>query len=160
MSMPKVAVIMGSKSDWEEMKGAVELLKQFGVDVEAKIISAHRTPEFLYEYAKSVSNSGVEVIIAGAGGAAHLPGMLAALTQLPVIGVPITSKLLGFDSLLSIVQMPTGVPVAAVGIGNAKNAAFYALRILGIKYPEIALKLKQYIEEMKKEVLALKLGEV
>ena len=160
MSMPKVAVIIGSKSDWEEMKGAVELLKQFDVDVEAKIISAHRTPEFLYEYAKSVSNNGVEVIIAGAGGAAHLPGMLAALTQLPVIGVPITSKQLGLDSLLSIVQMPTGVPVATVGIGNAKNAALYALRILGIKYPEIASRLKHYIEEMKKEALALKLEEV
>ncbi|MDK6028911.1 5-(carboxyamino)imidazole ribonucleotide mutase [Ignisphaera sp. 4213-co] len=156
--MPKVAVIMGSKNDWEYMKEAVELLKQFGVEVEARVVSAHRTPEHMFEFAKSAAEKGFEVIIAGAGGAAHLPGMVASLTHLPVIGVPIPSKHLnGIDSLLSIVQTPSGVPVATVGIGNAKNAALLALRILGIKYPEIAEKLKKFAEEMKNEVLSTKL---
>lgn len=157
--MPKVAVIMGSKSDWEYMKEAVELLKQFGVEVEARVVSAHRTPDFMYEFAKAAADKGIEVIIAGAGGAAHLPGMTASLTHLPVIGVPIPSKHLnGLDSLLSIVQMPYGVPVATVAIGNAKNAALLALRILGIKYPEIAEKLKKFMEEVRNEVLATGLG--
>lgn len=156
--MPKVAVIMGSKSDWEYMREAVELLKEFGVEVEARVISAHRTPELIYEYAKTATERGIEVIIAGAGGAAHLPGITASLTHLPVIGVPIPSKHLnGLDSLLSIVQMPYGVPVATVAIGNAKNAALLALRILGIKYPEIAEKLKRFIEKMREEVLLAKL---
>jgi 5-(carboxyamino)imidazole ribonucleotide mutase len=156
--MPKVAVIMGSKSDWEYMKEAVELLKSFGVEVEARVVSAHRTPEFMMEYAKMASERGIEVIIAGAGGAAHLPGMTASLTHLPVIGVPIPSKNLnGLDSLLSIVQMPYGVPVATVAIGGAKNAALLALRILGIKYPEISEKVKKFMEEMKNEVLNTKL---
>jgi phosphoribosylaminoimidazole carboxylase, PurE protein len=156
--VPKVAVIMGSKSDWEYMREAVELLKEFGVEVEARVISAHRTPELIYEYAKTATESGIEVIIAGAGGAAHLPGITASLTHLPVIGVPIPSKHLnGLDSLLSIVQMPYGVPVATVAIGNAKNAALLALRILGIKYPEIAEKLKRFIEKMREEVLLAKL---
>lgn len=156
--MPKVAVIMGSKSDWEYMREAVELLKQFGVEVEARVVSAHRTPEFMYEFAKTAADKGIEVIIAGAGGAAHLPGMTASLTHLPVIGVPIPSKHLnGLDSLLSIVQMPYGVPVATVAIGNAKNAALLALRILGIRYTEIAEKLKKFMEEMKSEVLATRL---
>ncbi|MDT7876505.1 MAG: 5-(carboxyamino)imidazole ribonucleotide mutase [Sulfolobaceae archaeon] len=156
--MPKVAVIMGSKSDWEYMKEAVELLKSFGVEVEARVVSAHRTPEFMMEYAKTASERGIEVIIAGAGGAAHLPGMTASLTHLPVIGVPIPSKNLnGLDSLLSIVQMPYGVPVATVAIGGAKNAALLALRILGIKYPEISEKVKKFMEEMKNEVLNTKL---
>uniref|UniRef100_A0A7J3Z4K5 N5-carboxyaminoimidazole ribonucleotide mutase n=1 Tax=Ignisphaera aggregans TaxID=334771 RepID=A0A7J3Z4K5_9CREN len=156
--MPKVAVIMGSKSDWEYMREAVELLKEFGVEVEARVISAHRTPELIYEYAKTTTERGIEVIIAGAGGAAHLPGITASLTHLPVIGVPIPSKHLnGLDSLLSIVQMPYGVPVATVAIGNAKNAALLALRILGIKYPEIAEKLKRFIEKMREEVLLAKL---
>ena len=156
--MPKVAVIMGSKSDWECMREAVELLKEFGVEVEARVVSAHRTPEFIYEFAKTAAERGIEVIIAGAGGAAHLPGMTASLTHLPVIGVPIPSKHLnGLDSLLSIVQMPYGVPVATVAIGNAKNAALLALRILGIKYPEIAEKLKKFAEKMKEEVLLSKL---
>ncbi|MEM0228319.1 MAG: 5-(carboxyamino)imidazole ribonucleotide mutase, partial [Ignisphaera sp.] len=116
--MPRVAVIMGSKSDWEYMREAVELLKQFGVEVEARVVSAHRTPEFIYEFAKTAADKGIEVIIAGAGGAAHLPGITASLTHLPVIGVPIPSKHLnGLDSLLSIVQMPYGVPVATVAIG-------------------------------------------
>ncbi|MEM4756914.1 MAG: 5-(carboxyamino)imidazole ribonucleotide mutase, partial [Desulfurococcaceae archaeon] len=113
--MPKVAVIMGSKSDWEYMKEAVDVLKQFGVDVEVRVVSAHRTPEFMFEFAKTAAERGIEVIIAGAGGAAHLPGMTASLTHLPVIGVPIPSKYLnGLDSLLSIVQMPYGTPVATV----------------------------------------------
>jgi len=156
--VPKVAVIMGSKSDWEYMREAVELLKEFGVEVEARVISAHRTPELIYEYAKTTTERGIEVIIAGAGGAAHLPGITASLTHLPVIGVPIPSKHLnGLDSLLSIVQMPYGVPVATVAIGNAKNAALLALRILGIKYPEIAEKLKRFIEKMREEVLLAKL---
>lgn len=156
--MPKVAVIMGSKSDWEYMREAVELLKEFGVEVEARVVSAHRTPEFMYEFAKTAAERGIEVIIAGAGGAAHLPGMTASLTHLPVIGVPIPSKHLnGLDSLLSIVQMPYGVPVATVAIGNAKNAALLALRILGIKYPEIAEKLEKFAEKMREEVLSTKL---
>jgi 5-(carboxyamino)imidazole ribonucleotide mutase len=156
--IPKVAVIMGSKNDWEYMKEAVEILKQFGVEVEARVVSAHRTPEFMFEFAKTAAEKGIEVIIAGAGGAAHLPGMVASLTHLPVIGVPIPSKYLnGLDSLLSIVQMPYGTPVATVAIGNARNAALLALRILGIKYPEIAEKLKKFAEDMKNEVLSTRL---
>lgn len=156
--MPKVAVIMGSKNDWEYMKEAVEVLRQFGVEVEARVVSAHRTPEFMFEFAKTAAEKGFEVIIAGAGGAAHLPGMVASLTHLPVIGVPIPSKHLnGLDSLLSIVQMPYGTPVATVAIGGARNAALLALRILGIKYPEIAEKLKRFAEEMKNEVLSTRL---
>lgn len=153
--MPKVAVLMGSKSDWEYMKEAVDTLRQFGVEVEVKVLSAHRTPEHVFDYAKRAMERGFEVIIAGAGGAAHLPGVLAALTTLPVIGVPIPSKHLnGLDSLLSIVQMPPGVPVATVGIGGAKNAALLALRILSLKYDEIRVKLENYIEEMKNQVLS------
>lgn len=156
--MPKVAIIMGSKSDWDYMKEAVELLKQFEVEVEARIVSAHRTPEFMFEFAKTAAEKGFDVIIAGAGGAAHLPGMVASLTHLPVIGVPIPSKHLnGLDSLLSIVQMPYGTPVATVAIGNAKNAALLALRILGVKYADIAKKVKKFIEEMKNEVLSTRL---
>jgi len=156
--VPRVAVIMGSKSDWEYMREAVELLKRFGVDVEARVVSAHRTPEFTFEFAKTAAERGVEVIIAGAGGAAHLPGVVASLTHLPVIGVPIPSKHLnGLDSLLSIVQMPYGIPVATVAIGNARNAALLALRILGIKYPEIAEKLRKFAEEMRNEVLSTRL---
>lgn len=146
---------MGSKSDWEFMKEAVELLKRFGVDVEVRVMSAHRTPEFTFEYAKSAAERGIEVIIAGAGGAAHLPGVVASLTHLPVIGVPIPSRNLnGLDSLLSMVQMPYGVPVATVAIGNARNAALLALRILGIKYQWIVEKLRIFAEEMKNEVLS------
>ncbi len=156
--MPRVAIIMGSKNDWEYMKEAYELLKSFDVDVEAKVVSAHRTPDYMFSFAKSAKDEGFEVIIAGAGGAAHLPGMVASLTTLPVIGVPIPTKQLnGLDSLLSIVQMPYGVPVATVAIGNAKNAALLALRILSIKYDDIAHKLKTFVEKMKDEVLASKL---
>ncbi|ACP35262.1 5-(carboxyamino)imidazole ribonucleotide mutase [Saccharolobus islandicus] len=152
--MPKVAVIMGSRNDWEYMKEAVEILKQFGVDYEARVVSAHRTPEFMMQYAKEAEKRGIEVIIAGAGGAAHLPGMVASLTSLPVIGVPIPSKNLnGLDSLLSIVQMPYGVPVATVAIGGAKNAALLAIRILGIKYKDLAEKIKKFSEDMRNDVL-------
>jgi len=156
--VPKVAVIMGSKTDWEYMKEAVEILKQFNVDCEVEVVSAHRTPEFMMQYAKEASNRGIEVIIAGAGGAAHLPGMVASLTHLPVIGVPIPSKHLnGLDSLLSIVQMPYGVPVATVAIGGAKNAALLAVRILSIKYKDLEEKLKRFMEEMKNDVLNTRL---
>jgi 5-(carboxyamino)imidazole ribonucleotide mutase len=152
--VPKVAVIMGSRNDWEYMKEAVEILKQFGVNYEARVVSAHRTPEFMMQYAKEAEKRGIEVIIAGAGGAAHLPGMVASLTSLPVIGVPIPSKNLnGLDSLLSIVQMPYGVPVATVAIGGAKNAALLAIRILGIKYKDLAEKIKKFSEDMRNDVL-------
>jgi len=149
---------MGSKNDWEYMKEAYDFLKSFDVEVEAKVISAHRTPDYMFSFAKNAKDEGFEVIIAGAGGAAHLPGMVASLTTLPVIGVPIPTKQLnGLDSLLSIVQMPYGVPVATVAIGNAKNAALLALRILSIKYDDIAEKLKNFAEKMKNEVLSSKL---
>ncbi|ADN49982.1 5-(carboxyamino)imidazole ribonucleotide mutase [Vulcanisaeta distributa] len=151
---PLVGVIMGSKNDWDVMREAVELLNQLGIPNEARVVSAHRTPEFMFEYAKTALDRGLEVIIAGAGGAAHLPGMTASLTPLPVIGVPIPSKHLnGLDSLLSIVQMPYGTPVATVAIGNARNAALLAARILGIKYPSIRAKVIELMESMKSEVL-------
>ncbi len=156
--IPKVAVVMGSKSDWEFMRECVEVLKQFSVDVEVRVVSAHRTPDFMFEYVRRVVDEGVEVIIAGAGGAAALPGMIAALTHIPVIGVPIPSKYLnGLDSLLSIVQMPYGVPVATVGVGNARNAALLALRILSIKYPQISERLREFMKVMRDEVLSTKL---
>ncbi len=156
--MPLVGVIMGSKSDWEYMKEAVDVLKSFGVSYEVKVVSAHRTPEFMVEYAKTARSKGIEVIIAGAGGAAHLPGMTASLTTLPVIGVPIPSKNLnGLDSLLSIVQMPYGVPVATVAIGGAKNAALLAIRILSIKYKDLEEKLNKFMEDMKNDVLSTSL---
>ncbi|MCD6551255.1 5-(carboxyamino)imidazole ribonucleotide mutase [Thermotoga sp.] len=152
--MPKVGIIMGSDSDLPVMKQAAEILEEFGIDYEITIVSAHRTPNRMFEYAKSAEERGIEVIIAGAGGAAHLPGMVASITHLPVIGVPIkTSTLNGLDSLFSIVQMPGGVPVATVAINNAKNAGILAASILGIKYPEIAQKVKDYKEKMKQEVL-------
>jgi 5-(carboxyamino)imidazole ribonucleotide mutase len=156
--MPLVGVIMGSKTDWEYMKEAVDVLKSFGVSYEVKVVSAHRTPEFMVEYAKTARSRGIEVIIAGAGGAAHLPGMTASLTTLPVIGVPIPSKNLnGLDSLLSIVQMPYGVPVATVAIGGAKNAALLAIRILSIKYKDLEEKLNKFMEDMKNDVLSTSL---
>jgi len=160
---PKVGIIMGSDSDLPVMKEAAKVLEEFGVEYEMTIVSAHRTPERMYEYAKKARERGIEVIIAGAGGAAHLPGIAASMTILPVIGVPVKSGALnGLDSLLSMVQMPTGVPVATVAINNAKNAALLALRILSIKYPEIAEKLEKYREDMRKivEEKARKLEEV
>ncbi len=150
---PLVGVIMGSISDWEYMKKAVEVLEEFGVPYEVKVVSAHRTPEKMYEYAKTARSRGLEVIIAGAGGAAHLPGMTASLTTLPVIGVPIPTKNLGgVDSLYSIVQMPAGIPVATVAIGNAANAGLLAIRILSIKYRKYAKKLEKYEKSLKEKV--------
>mgnify|MGYP000087109023 FL=1 len=132
MSNPIVGIIMGSDSDWETMQPAAQALDEFGITYEAKVVSAHRMPEDMVEYAKTAADNGMQVIIAGAGGAAHLPGMVASLTVLPVIGVPVPLKHLeGLDSLLSIVQMPAGVPVATVGIGNARNAGLLAARIIG-----------------------------
>ncbi len=155
---PSVGIIMGSKSDLEVMNGAAKALDEFGVIYEMKVISAHRAPALLFEYAKEAKVRGIEVIIAGAGGAAHLPGVAAALTTLPVIGVPIESKSLhGIDSLLSIVQMPGGIPVATVGINGAKNAGILAARILSIKYPELQTKLKAYAEKMEKDVKETKI---
>ncbi len=155
-----VGVIMGSISDWEHMKGAVDILKEFGVPYEAKVVSAHRTPELMYEYARSAEERGIEVIIAGAGGSAHLPGMVASLTTLPVIGVPVPSRhLSGIDSLYSIVQMPAGIPVATVAIGNSTNAGLLAVRILSIKYPELSEKLKDYKRKLEDKVMNMKIEE-
>ena len=152
--MKKVAVIMGSKNDYDFMKDAITTLSEFGVETEVKIVSAHRTPRFMIEFSSEAAGRGIEVIIAGAGGAAHLPGMTASVTHLPVIGVPIPTKNLnGIDSLLSIVQMPSGIPVATVAIGNSKNAALLALRILSIKYPELAKKVQDYMDSEQKRVL-------
>lgn len=149
---------MGSKSDLETMKGASEVLESMKIPYEMKVVSAHRTPDLMYEYANTAQKRGLEVIIAGAGGAAHLPGMTASMTTIPVIGVPVESKALkGMDSLLSIVQMPKGVPVATVAIGNSANAALLAARILSIKYPEIAKKLKEQMETTAQEVKAIKI---
>lgn len=143
--MNKIAVIMGSTSDWEVMKQACLLLEEFDVPYSRDVISAHRTPERLFEYAQNAKLRGVEVIIAGAGGAAHLPGMVASMTPLPVIGVPVkSSKLNGLDSMLSIVQMPPGIPVGTMAIDGAKNAALYAISILSIYDTELSLKLDEY----------------
>ncbi|MGL5350448.1 MAG: 5-(carboxyamino)imidazole ribonucleotide mutase [Cetobacterium sp.] len=150
----KIGVIMGSKSDLPTMNECVNILKEFGVEHEVKVVSAHRTPELMYTYAKEAKSRGIEVIVAGAGGAAHLPGMVASLTDLPVIGVPIESKTLkGMDSLLSIVQMPGGVPVATVAIGGAKNAGLLVVKILAIKDNELAKKLTSYRENMERMIL-------
>lgn len=150
----KIGVIMGSKSDLPTMNECVNILKEFGVEHEVKIVSAHRTPNLMFEYAKEAKERGLEVIVAGAGGAAHLPGMVASLTDLPVIGVPIESKILkGIDSLLSIVQMPGGVPVATVAIGGAKNAGLLAIKILALKDKELAEKVVKYRENMERLIL-------
>jgi 5-(carboxyamino)imidazole ribonucleotide mutase len=144
---PAVAIIMGSQSDWETMKHAAQTLDEFGIKHESLVVSAHRTPERLYDFAKSARDKGFKVIIAGAGGAAHLPGMTASLTPLPVFGVPVKSKALkGVDSFLSIAQMPAGIPVGTLAIGKAgaTNAALLAAAIVGSKYPEVRKKLHQY----------------
>ncbi len=155
-----VGVIMGSISDWETMKGATEILEEFNIPYEKKVVSAHRTPELMYEYAKSAKERGLEVIIAGAGGAAHLPGMVASLTTIPVIGVPVPSKhLKGLDSLYSIVQMPAGIPVATVAIGNSRNAGLLAVSILANKYPELSEKLDEYREKLKEKVFNMRFPE-
>ncbi|MEZ4593395.1 MAG: 5-(carboxyamino)imidazole ribonucleotide mutase [Chloroflexota bacterium] len=153
---PLVGVIMGSTSDWETMRHAVETLAEFGVPHEAKVVSAHRTPELMAEYAHSAEARGLQVIIAGAGGAAHLPGMVAAQTVLPVLGVPVQSHALnGLDSLLSIVQMPGGVPVGTLAIGKsgAKNAALLAIAILGNQLPEYRQKLHDFRQAQTGKVL-------
>lgn len=145
MSQPVVGVIMGSKSDIETMQPAADILAEFGVPCEVKVVSAHRTPDEMFDYAKSARDRGLKVIIAGAGGAAHLPGMVASLTTLPVIGVPVQTKALGgLDSVYSILQMPAGVPVATVSIGNGKNAGLLALRILGATDEAVAEKLEAF----------------
>lgn len=153
---PLVGIIMGSKSDWATMKAASEILEKFGIPHESKIVSAHRTPDLLVEYAKSAEKRGLEVIIAGAGGAAHLPGMVASMTVLPVLGVPVQSKALsGLDSLLSIVQMPGGIPVGTLAIGEAgaKNAAILAASILGNKYPDFRENLRKFRDQQTDSVL-------
>jgi 5-(carboxyamino)imidazole ribonucleotide mutase len=154
---PLVGIIMGSKSDWETMRHAAETLERFGVPHEAKIISAHRTPNWMVEYASTAESRGLQVIIAGAGGAAHLPGMVAANTLLPVLGVPVESHALkGMDSLLSIVQMPAGVPVGTLAIGKAgaQNAALLAVAILANHDPELREKLRTFRTEQSARVRA------
>jgi 5-(carboxyamino)imidazole ribonucleotide mutase len=153
---PLVGVIMGSQSDWDTMRQADEILTQFDIPHECRIVSAHRTPAWMAEYAATAADRGLEVIVAGAGGAAHLPGMVAAQTVLPVIGVPVqTAALNGLDSLLSIVQMPKGVPVAAVAIGRsgAANAGLLAVAILGTSRPDLRAKLSAYRQEIAASVL-------
>ncbi|MEX0856884.1 MAG: 5-(carboxyamino)imidazole ribonucleotide mutase [Balneolaceae bacterium] len=145
----KIGVVMGSDSDWTTMKQATDILDEFGVSYEKRVVSAHRTPDIMAEYGKEARGRGLQIIIAGAGGAAHLPGMLASYTTLPVIGVPIqTSALGGVDSLYSIVQMPNGIPVATVAIGKAKNAGLLALRMLSINDEELTKKLEDYHKKM------------
>jgi len=150
----KAAIIMGSKSDYPVLERAEAVLREFGVDFETRIISAHRTPRIAEEFASKAEENGIEVIIAAAGKAAHLGGVLAAYTPLPVIGLPIKSSTLdGLDSLLSMVQMPKGVPVATVAIDGAENAALLAVQILSVKYPELREKMKQYKRKMEEEVI-------
>lgn len=153
---PLVGVIMGSTSDWETMQGAVDILKQFGIPHEARVVSAHRTPELLFDYARQAEQRGLQVIIAGAGGAAHLPGMVSSMTILPVFGVPVQSKALnGLDSLLSIVQMPGGVPVPTLAIGKsgALNAGLSAVAILALKDAKVREKLHAYRKRQTQTVL-------
>jgi 5-(carboxyamino)imidazole ribonucleotide mutase len=148
-SAPLVGVIMGSDSDLEVMQGARDVLTEFGVPHEVRIVSAHRTPDVMVEYARSAADRGLRVIIAGAGGAAHLPGMTASMTPLPVIGVPVPLRQLdGLDSLLSIVQMPAGIPVATVAIGNARNAGLLAVRILGIVDSELRARMEAFQDDL------------
>ena len=147
MAASKIGLVMGSNSDWEVMHKAAELLEHFGIDFEARVVSAHRTPDLLFDYAAGARDRGLAAIIAGAGGAAHLPGMLAAKTTLPVLGVPVPSRhLQGMDSLLSIVQMPRGVPVAtfAIGAAGAANAALFAVSLLALHDPELAGRLDTF----------------
>lgn len=154
----KVAIIMGSISDKETMKKAAEILDELNISYEMKVISAHRTPDLLFEYVVQVEEKGFKVIIAGAGGAAHLPGVIASKTLLPVIGVPIETKVLGgLDSLLSIVQMPVGVPVATMGIGNAKNAGLMAAHILAIGNSKTKKRLENYREAMIQKIKDIKI---
>ncbi len=148
---PRVAIVMGSDSDWPVMKAAADALTEFDVAFEADVVSAHRMPEEMVSFGRGAAGRGLSVIIAGAGGAAHLPGMLAAVTPLPVIGVPVPLKYLdGMDSLLSIVQMPAGVPVATVGVGNARNAGLLAVRMLGMADPDLQSRIVEFQAELKR----------
>ena len=155
MNKPLVGIIMGSDSDLPVMSAAAAMCDEFGIDYEVTVVSAHRTPDRLVKYAKTAEKRGLRVIISGAGGAAHLPGMVASMTELPVIGVPVRgSNLEGMDSLLSIVQMPGGVPVATVAINGGKNAGILAAQMIGVKSKEIRNKVKEYKKQMEDEVLA------
>jgi len=158
--MIKVGIIMGSKSDWPIMQEAQKILLEFGIETEAEVVSAHRTPEKMVTYAKNAASRGIQVIIAGAGGAAHLPGMTASMTPLPVIGVPIKSSnsIDGWDSILSILQMPNGIPVATVALNAAKNAGILAARIIGANNPDVQAKLVSYADQMEKDVLGADLN--
>ena len=161
--MIQVGVVMGSNSDWEVMQHAARQLKDFGIEFECRVVSAHRTPDLLFEYAETAHERGLRCIIAGAGGAAHLPGMLAAKTTVPVLGVPVPSKYLrGEDSLLSIVQMPKGIPVAtfAIGEAGAANAGLFAVEMLAHELPEVAAKLVEFRQRQKDTVLAMELPQV
>ncbi len=154
MTDPLVGIVMGSHSDLDTMVAAEETMKEFGVPYELEVVSAHRTPDRMVEYAKSAATRGLKLIIAGAGGAAHLPGMIASLTTLPVIGVPVSSRSLsGVDSLYSIVQMPPGVPVATVAIGNSRNAGLLAVQILALQDPDLAAKIQGFRESQTASVL-------
>tara|TARA_B100000524_G_scaffold30603_2_gene15219 strand:+ start:13130 stop:13618 length:489 start_codon:yes stop_codon:yes gene_type:complete len=154
MKKASVGIIMGSASDLPVMQGAIDILKEFGIETEVEIVSAHRTPEKMVSYAKSAAERGLKVIIAGAGGAAHLPGMTASLTSLPVIGVPVKSSnsIDGWDSILSILQMPNGIPVATVALNGGKNAGILAARIIGTADTEVSETLSQYQQAMKEKV--------
>ena len=152
---PRVGVIMGSDSDWSVMQEAAQALAEFDIPTEVRVVSAHRTPAVMFDYARGAAERGIEVIIAGAGGAAHLPGMVAAATPLPVIGVPVPlARLDGLDSLLSIVQMPAGVPVATVSIGGARNAGLLAVRILGSSDPKLMARIVAFQDELADTVQA------
>jgi 5-(carboxyamino)imidazole ribonucleotide mutase len=157
--MIQVGIIMGSKSDWPIMQEAQKMLHEFGIETEAEVVSAHRTPEKMFTYAKAAAGRGIKVIIAGAGGAAHLPGMTASMTSLPVIGVPIKSSnsIDGWDSILSILQMPNGIPVATVALNGAKNAGLLAARMLGAFDSQLQAKLDAYMADMAQQVLDAKL---
>ena len=153
--MAKVGILMGSKSDFDVVKPAVSVLKKFGVEVEVRVISAHRTPDEAHEFAANARATGMEVLICAAGKAAHLGGVIAALTTLPVIGLPVKTDMMGgLDSLLSIVQMPSGIPVATVGVNGGENAGLLALQILGIKYPAIESQLSAYKTAMREKINA------
>ena len=153
--MSKVGILMGSKSDFDVVIPAVAVLKKFGVETEVRVISAHRTPDEAHEYASKARENGIEVLICAAGKAAHLGGVIAALTTLPVIGLPVKTDMMGgLDSLLSIVQMPSGIPVATVGVNGGENAGLLALQILGVKYPEIERQLADYKKAMQDKINA------
>jgi len=153
-----VGIIMGSVSDMETMAAARDMLEELGIPFEMRVVSSHRTPDEMFEYAETAADRGLKAIIAGAGGAAHLPCMVASKTQLPVIGVPVKSRALnGLDSLLSIVQMPAGVPVATMAIGNAANAALFAARIIALQDTEVAGRLAAYVDRMREAVTSIKL---